>query len=231
MRLSQSYFTPGFIRLLGKNNKCWQRGGDTVQFWVTGGDSNITDLVINYTGNESSRPVIQVTFKSAGNEQEWFYDFLYQRGRWLMEDIQDNNGSLTERMKAPCAGASVASASAAQKPERWTATSKTSMSVTGNIIVDNNTLIFGNGKRLVMTPVRGAVGNWNMSSNGFGSIYKLNPPTDPVLLHGSTLCGTPVTYIVLSRQSNNELSLTVFYGPKEPTGFGDGSCALYNYAR
>jgi len=36
-----------------------------------------------------------------------------------------------------------------------------------------------------------------------GKVYKQTPPSDPVVLNGSTLCGMtePVTYIVLSQSS------------------------------
>jgi len=66
-----------------------------------------------------------------------------------------------------------------------------------------------------------------------GKVYKLTPPSDPVVLNGSTLCGMtePVTYIVLSQSSPNSLGLAVYTGDRRPQGFGDDSCAAYFYER
>ncbi|MDP2619171.1 MAG: hypothetical protein Q8P46_03180 [Hyphomicrobiales bacterium] len=66
-----------------------------------------------------------------------------------------------------------------------------------------------------------------------GKVYKLTPPSDPVLLNGNTLCGMPepVTYVVLAQSSPRSLGLTVFTGANPPQGFGDQSCAAYFYER
>ena len=104
-----------------------------------------------------------------------------------------------------------ASTTAAQSGERWIATSTASLAITGNINIDKNTLIFGNGKTDFAAVLRQKRNRQlERTGNGFGTIYKLVPPSDPKLLHGNTLCGTPITYIVLSRQSERNLSLTAF---------------------
>lgn len=115
---------------------------------------------------------------------------------------------------------------------KWTATSTASMAVTGDIALRDNALIFGNGSQLKLAPVAEREGMWSpLPERRPGAIYRVTPPSDPKLLRGNALCGKPVTYIVLSQRSENSLVMSVFASPKEPTGFGDESCAAYFYER
>jgi hypothetical protein len=114
----------------------------------------------------------------------------------------------------------------------WIATATASIAVTGNITVTGNALIFGNGKRLRLIPVGTRQGVWTPLGAGIGTIYRISPPTDPKLLQGTTLCGWPVTFVVLSQPTDDSLALSVFYGTKGvPQHFGDDSCAAYFYER
>jgi len=116
---------------------------------------------------------------------------------------------------------------------RWTATSTASIAVTGNITVTGNTVIFGNGRRLKLIPEGIRKGVWTPTLEYLpGAIYRVSPPVDPRLLQGTTLCGWPVTYIVLSQSSATSLALSVFHGGMTPPrGFGKGACAAYFYER
>lgn len=115
---------------------------------------------------------------------------------------------------------------------RWMATSKTAMSITGDITVSDRAVTFGNGKRLPLAPVAERKGQWTPIPGILkGKIYKLSPPADPILLHGNSLCGVPATYVVRSQSSARALGMTVFTGANEPQGFGDHSCAVYFYER
>ena len=117
---------------------------------------------------------------------------------------------------------------------RWVATSTASMAITGNIEVSGDTLTFGNDEKLALTKVAERSGHWTpVGGNLPGTIYKLSPPSDPLLLNGNTLCGMkePVTYVVLSEPYKGGLALSVFTGRDVPQGFGDNNCAAYFYER
>jgi len=122
----------------------------------------------------------------------------------------------------------------AASAERWTATSTTAIAITGDIEIAGDTLIFGNGARLPLTPLGDRQGRWSpVGKVTSGKVYKLTPPSDPTLLNSNQLCGMPepVTYIVLAQSSPRSLSLTAFTGANPPQGFGDNSCAAYFYER
>lgn len=117
---------------------------------------------------------------------------------------------------------------------RWIATATASMAITGDITLNGGTLTFGNGAKLALTKVADGNGHWTPVGGSLpGTIYKLSPPSDPVLLNGNTLCGMkePVTYVVLSEPYKGGLALSVFNGRDAPQGFGVNSCAAYFYER
>lgn len=126
----------------------------------------------------------------------------------------------------------VTSAASADYEGRWRAASSTASAVTGDIRLRGDTLIFGNGKRLTLIPASAREGNWTpLPESSSGALYRLDPPSDPVLLHGNTLCGKPVTYIVLSQRAEHGLGLTAFTGKAAPQGFDADACAVYFYER
>jgi hypothetical protein len=115
---------------------------------------------------------------------------------------------------------------------KWTATSTASIAVTGDITVRENTLILGNGRRVKLTPVGEREGRWTPVMNlQPGMIYKLSPPSDPAALHGNTLCGERITYLVLTLLSQRGLSMSVHTGANPPSALGDHLCADYFYER
>lgn len=129
---------------------------------------------------------------------------------------------------------SAATSGHAEPQGRWLATSTASIAITGDISLKGDTLTFGNGANLVLTKVAERNGRWSPVGGTLpGTIFKLSPPSDPVLLNGNTLCGMrePVSYIVLSEPFEGGLTLSVFTGKNTPQGFGNHTCAAYFYER
>ena len=64
------------------------------------------------------------------------------------------------------------------------------MSITGDIVLDDYSLTFANGQSLDLEPYEAdSEGDWAGSGQEVqGFIYKIDPPTDPKLLHGKTAC-------------------------------------------
>ena len=149
--------------------------------------------------------------------------------RWFTEQTQSPGTGVIdmhEDLRIPAVALSLAllglpALAAAQDKTQWTATSTTAMAITGDIVVSDNAVTFGDGKEIAIEPIGG------------GPAYKLSEPDDPVLLNGNRLCGSgkPVGYVIFVRPSENSLSMSVFDGDKAPQGDNDSPCAVYNYER
>lgn len=127
-----------------------------------------------------------------------------------------------------------AAPASAELAGHWTATSTASIAITGNITVADDALTFGNGTTLRLIPAGTEPGRWTpLGDMTEGRIFRLQTPSDPALLNGSTLCGMPepVTYIALTEHAPQSLGMTVFTSSARPVGFGDDSCASYFYER
>lgn len=105
----------------------------------------------------------------------------------------------------------------------WTATSRTAISITGNIKTCRNSVTFGNGKRLNLEYEGKKNGPWVVGSQLSGAVYRVSPPSDPELLNGNTLCAQKARYIVLSSPPVGGLALSVFSDDLK------NFCALYYY--
>jgi hypothetical protein len=119
----------------------------------------------------------------------------------------------------------------AQRSAKWPATSRTAIAVTGNITIQENRITFANGKRLRIERVGGKEGKWSpIGQSETGTIYRVTPPSDPVLRNRNTLCGSPVTYIVLAYESRHDMTMYVYANSEPPKGDGsDELCASYSY--
>ncbi|MGY2050142.1 hypothetical protein [Methylobacterium sp. JK268] len=117
--------------------------------------------------------------------------------------------------------------------ERWEATSRTAMSITGDIEFSDERITFQNGKALAPVPqflvmdVR--IAGWKQAV----FVYRVVEPEDPELLGGNRLCGSgpPVTFLAVSKpvvQDGARRRLAVFTGDAEPLDFG-AACAEYLY--
>lgn len=119
----------------------------------------------------------------------------------------------------------------------WTATSTTAISITGDIVVEEERIVFANGAELRIVPVDPEV----------AGVYRVEPPADPELENGNRLCGRDlVRFVALGRSADSaslsdspSLFLKVFDGDSPPpasaavgmSAGGAGLCATYNYAR
>jgi hypothetical protein len=120
----------------------------------------------------------------------------------------------------------------------WTAISTTAMGITGDIVLAEDRITFANGESLVIAPVSGAA----------AGIFRVDPPQNPVLLQGNTLCGGrgPARFIVTARKeeaadldASQNLYLKVFSGADVPpastllgsSSMAPGLCASFNYER
>ncbi len=109
-------------------------------------------------------------------------------------------------------------AAARAQTQKWVATSKTAMAITGDITVGPDTITFGNGQSIKIKPLTSGVS-------------KLTPPADPELLEGNTLCGRPVTYVMLI-PAKDGLELQAYWGAKQPVApNGAGMCASFFYSK
>ena len=109
-------------------------------------------------------------------------------------------------------------------PVSWAATSKTAMAITGDIVVDDYSLTFANGKSLAIEPyAAGRVGDWSGSGKSVaGDVFTADSSANPKLLNG------PATYVVIWSPGEGELAINAYSGSKAPTGT-DGLCASYFY--
>ena len=114
-------------------------------------------------------------------------------------------------------------------PVNWSATSDTAMAISGDIVVDDYTLTFANGKSLAIEPYEaGGVGDWSRSGKSVaGDVFTADSSANLKLLNGNKLCATPVTYVVIWSPGEGELGINVYSGSKAPTGTG-GLCASYS---
>jgi hypothetical protein len=72
-------------------------------------------------------------------------------------------------------------------PVNWAATSNTAMAITGDIVVDDYSLTFANGKSLAIEPYEaGRVGDWSGSGkNVAGDVFTADSSANPKLLKRS----------------------------------------------
>jgi hypothetical protein len=111
--------------------------------------------------------------------------------------------------------------------------SKTAMSITGDIVLDDYRLTFANGKSLDLEPYEMArEGDRSASGDVIsGDVFKIEPPANLKLLHGNSFCAAPATYVVLWTPGESELTLNIYSGDAAPTGTRDvdALCATYSY--
>jgi hypothetical protein len=148
------------------------------------------------------------------------------------EDALANEGIMRIVVAGLLAAGIVTVAARADPVQRWVPIDRTTMGVTGDIALDGDHLIFGNGASLRVKLVQAhKAGRWSsLNADEDGDVYKVDPPANPVLLRDNLLCDKPASYIVLSRPVPNDLYLSVYAGTEPPKGDGsEQSCAGYSY--
>lgn len=111
--------------------------------------------------------------------------------------------------------------------ETLLATSTTAMAITGDVEMDDFSMVFADGTRLDFDEL---VGDSFVVDGEIvnASVYSVAAPMDPVLLNGNRLCGSgPVTYVA-SWGSDNDVAVAVFDTQDIPGSDAD-MCALYYY--
>ena len=107
------------------------------------------------------------------------------------------------------------------------ATSTTAMAITGDIEMDDFSMVFADGTRLDFDELVGdsfVVDGETVNA----SVYSVAAPIDPVLLNGNRLCGSgPVTYVA-SWGGDSDVAVAVFDTQDIPGSDAD-MCALYYY--
>jgi hypothetical protein len=128
-------------------------------------------------------------------------------------------------------------ATAASTAERLPAYSNTAMSITGDVTLGANRIVFGNGKSVAVKKIAsGKEGKWDPVASGKAKadVYELTKPQDPKLLRGNRLCGSdPVRYVAFFRTDDKLTEMVVFQQAASQKGadpFGpDRVCATYTY--
>lgn len=116
--------------------------------------------------------------------------------------------------------------------ERWTAVSTTAMAITGDITLSPQKLVAA-GKTFPLTVAADVTAFGTATGPKAARILKVTVPADPVLLHGNTLCGSPIRWIVVYRgDGGKELNLAASGGDAMPMAESDrGVCGTFLYAR
>lgn len=123
-------------------------------------------------------------------------------------------------LSAACLLPSLAAAGAV----KWSASSTTALSITGDITVGDRRITFANGQSIGLKPVAGVP-----------RLFTIEPCENPVLLNGNYLCGSdqPPAFVAFETEGTSAY-LLAFDGPGVPKLAADpldqtDVCALYAY--
>jgi hypothetical protein len=140
---------------------------------------------------------------------------------------------------AVCTMATPLSASAGTT-ERWTATSTTSMSITGNVTFSPERIRFSNGRALALSSPEKVAAFKVIDEPVEATIYRVVKPRDLKLKNGNHLCGSagksrPVTFIAVWKPvplpgDKASRGMAAFSGNETPSSAsGPAFCGVYNY--
>ena len=123
--------------------------------------------------------------------------------------------------------AAILAASATPAPaadcKHWQASSRTAMAITGDITACRHSVAFANGTRLKLKPQGTRTGPWMTGRELSGAVYRVQPPSEPVLENGNTLCVGKVRYLVMSTPPTGGMVMSVFTNDLQKF------CGLYYY--
>jgi hypothetical protein len=123
--------------------------------------------------------------------------------------------------------------------ERWTATSKTSMSITGNVTFSPQKIRFSNGRVMALSAPE-QVASFKVFDETFeATIYRVVKPAALKLKNGNYLCGAPgkppATFVVVWKPNplpgdKDPRGMAAFSGTETPVSApGPGLCGTYAY--
>lgn len=133
------------------------------------------------------------------------------------------------RLGAALGMALAAAAPAGAQVERLAAASNTAISITGDVTMDDFSIVFENGAELAFS---------DLVADSFvadgqrvpASVYRVETPADPELLNGNQLCGAgDVTYLASWLAGDDLTAIAVFTGDEPPQSDAE-MCASYFYA-
>ncbi|CDN48703.1 Hypothetical protein RG540_CH25370 [Neorhizobium galegae bv. orientalis str. HAMBI 540] len=115
-----------------------------------------------------------------------------------------------------------------QEAEHYTAVSKTAMSVTGDVWLDDFSITFENEESLEFSDL--VADNFRVDGRRVpASVYRVAKPADPELENGNQLCGSgDVTYVANWASGKGMSAIAVFTGRNPPKSNAE-LCALYTY--
>ena len=125
------------------------------------------------------------------------------------------------------------SVAAAPRTERWSATSRTAMAITGDITLSPTKLVMARRAVLPLKVDSDTKTFATNTGNQAARILRVTKPANPKLLNGNSLCGTPVRWIAVYRSNGGrDLNLAAFSNSRRPTGESDtGLCGTFLYSR
>ena len=97
-------YTPRLEKLLrdDKRKAKGEVGCLEFEFWVNGQDWTITNLTITSTDQGQARKTVITKFFNFGDPQEIHFDFRFNAGRWLLDDVHSRSSppwTLSEILK------------------------------------------------------------------------------------------------------------------------------------
>ncbi|MGV8935580.1 MAG: hypothetical protein ACOH2J_00520 [Allorhizobium sp.] len=115
------------------------------------------------------------------------------------------------------------------RADNYTAASNTAMSITGDISMDDFSIVFANGETLDFAEL--IADHFMVDGRRVpGSVFSVETPGDPVLENGNTLCGNGDVTYVASWSGGAGMTLVAVFTGSEPPASADEMCASYLYA-
>lgn len=119
----------------------------------------------------------------------------------------------------------------AQESRRLTPISRTGEAVTGPVTLSASAIRFANGRSLALVLIDAAArGAFDSAGSGpvTARIYRVIGPANPVLRNGNTLCGTPVTHLVVYEPAPGGVHLNFYQGADKPAGRGNDQLCFFS---
>lgn len=120
----------------------------------------------------------------------------------------------------------------AQQGRQLEPLSRSGEAVTGRITLSADSIRFTGGKSLKLALVDGkARGSFDAARPGTAvtaRLYRVVTPADLVLRNGNTLCGRPVTHLVVYEASPGSVHLNFYEGAERPGGQGKDKLCFFS---